>query len=67
MHHSLQVRGLFVIGGKPQLVLIRSILNQIFRLMDQDEDGKLSMDEFKLGAQQDPSILQALTLYGGLL
>lgn len=33
----------------------------------QDKDGKLSMDEFKEGSKKDPTILQALNLYDGMV
>ncbi|SAL98960.1 hypothetical protein [Absidia glauca] len=40
---------------------------KIFQLMDTDNDGRLSMDEFKEGSQKDPTIVQALSLYDGLV
>ncbi|KAL7749183.1 Calcium-binding protein NCS-1 [Sorochytrium milnesiophthora] len=39
---------------------------KIFELMDKDHDGLLSMQEFKEGSKNDPSILQALNLYDSL-
>jgi len=42
-------------------------VNKIFTLMDKNHDGKLSMDEFREGSKQDPTIVQALSLYDGLV
>ncbi|KAI8331718.1 calcium-binding protein NCS-1 [Chlamydoabsidia padenii] len=42
-------------------------VNKIFNLMDTDNDGRLSMDEFKEGSKKDPTIVQALSLYDGLV
>lgn len=33
----------------------------------QDMDGRLSMEEFKEGSKKDPTILQALNLYDGMV
>lgn len=33
----------------------------------QDKDNKLSMEEFKEGSKKDPTILQALNLYEGMV
>ncbi|CAH1766020.1 7267_t:CDS:2, partial [Entrophospora sp. SA101] len=38
-------------------------VNKIFNTMDKNKDGKLSIDEFKEGSKQDPTIIQALNLY----
>jgi len=42
-------------------------LNKIFNLMDKNHDGRLSIDEFRDGSLKDPNIMQALTLYDGLV
>lgn len=42
-------------------------VDKIFTLMDANQDGKLDMEEFKLGSQEDPSIAQAMNLYNGLV
>ncbi|RKO97462.1 hypothetical protein CXG81DRAFT_12017 [Caulochytrium protostelioides] len=42
-------------------------VNKIFALMDKDQDGYLTMDEFKEGSKKDPTIVQALNLYDGLV
>ncbi|KAJ1907000.1 Calcium-binding protein NCS-1 [Tieghemiomyces parasiticus] len=42
-------------------------VKKLFNLMDKDHDGKVSLDEFKEGSAQDPSIVEALNLYSGLV
>jgi hypothetical protein len=35
--------------------------------MDANNDGRLTMEEFMVGSKEDPSIIQALSLYDGLV
>ncbi|EJT53208.1 hypothetical protein A1Q1_07446 [Trichosporon asahii var. asahii CBS 2479] len=42
-------------------------VDKIFRNMDLNKDHRLTFDEFKEGSKQDPTIVQALSLYDGLL
>jgi len=42
-------------------------VDRIFELMDSDGNGELSKEEFLKGAKQDKSIVQALSLYDGLV
>ncbi|KAI8148382.1 calcium-binding protein NCS-1 [Fennellomyces sp. T-0311] len=42
-------------------------VQKIFDLMDLDRDGCLTMAEFKEGSKKDPTIVQALSLYDGLV
>jgi len=41
-------------------------VNKIFKNMDKNKDAKLTFDEFFEGSKQDPTIVQALSLYDGL-
>jgi len=42
-------------------------VDKIFSNMDRDKDAKLTYDEFVEGSKQDPTIVQALSLYDGLV
>merc|ERR1739838_319535 len=42
-------------------------VERIFNLMDKNDDGYLTMQEFMEGSKQDSSIIQALSLYDGLV
>lgn len=42
-------------------------VDKIFRNMDLNKDAKLNFEEFKEGSKQDPTIVQALSLYDGLV
>ncbi|PAV21199.1 EF-hand [Pyrrhoderma noxium] len=42
-------------------------VEKIFRNMDRDKDTKLTYEEFVEGSKQDPTIVQALSLYDGLV
>ncbi|EIW68396.1 calcium-binding protein NCS-1 [Tremella mesenterica] len=42
-------------------------VDKIFRNMDKNNDEKLTFEEFKEGSKQDPTIVQALSLYDGLV
>ncbi|GJJ75724.1 neuronal calcium sensor 1 [Entomortierella parvispora] len=42
-------------------------VSKIFALMDKDSDGRLTFEEFKEGSMKDPTIVQALSLYDGLV
>jgi len=42
-------------------------VERIFNLMDKNADGHLTMAEFMEGSKQDQSIIQALSLYDGLV
>ncbi|KAF9329076.1 Neuronal calcium sensor 1 [Linnemannia elongata] len=42
-------------------------VSKIFSLMDKDKDGCLTFEEFKEGSMKDPTIVQALSLYDGLV
>ncbi|KAK0550397.1 Calcium-binding protein NCS-1 [Tilletia horrida] len=42
-------------------------VKKIFALMDKDQNASLSFEEFQEGSKQDPTIVQALSLYDGLV
>jgi len=42
-------------------------VQKIFKNMDRDMDANLTYDEFVEGSKQDPTIVQALSLYDGLV
>ena len=42
-------------------------VSKIFRMMDKDENGSLSMEEFTEGSKRDATIVSALSLYDGLV
>lgn len=42
-------------------------VQKIFQLMDKDQNGEISLDEFREGSKIDPSIVSALNLYDGLV
>ncbi|XP_051525508.1 neuronal calcium sensor 1-like [Myxocyprinus asiaticus] len=42
-------------------------VDRIFAMMDKNADGRLTLQEFQEGSKADPSIVQALSLYDGLV
>ncbi|KAK9477157.1 hypothetical protein V1514DRAFT_296852 [Lipomyces japonicus] len=42
-------------------------VDKIFRAMDKNSDGELTLDEFKEGSKLDPTIVSALNIYDGLV
>ncbi|XP_016387380.1 neuronal calcium sensor 1-like [Sinocyclocheilus rhinocerous] len=42
-------------------------VDRIFAMMDKNADGMLTLQEFQEGSKADPSIVQALSLYDGLV
>ena len=42
-------------------------VEKIFLTMDKNLDGVLSVDEFVDGCKEDPSVVQALSIYDGMM
>lgn len=42
-------------------------VEKIFRMMDKDQDGEITIEEFSEGSKVDPTIISALNLYDGLV
>jgi Ca2+-binding EF-hand superfamily protein len=42
-------------------------VDRVFSMMDKNHDDLLTLEEFKEGSKQDPSVVQALSLYDGLV
>lgn len=42
-------------------------VQKLFNIMDQDRNGKITLDEFREGSKHDNTIVSALSLYDGLL
>ena len=42
-------------------------VDKIFKAMDRDKNSSLDFDEFVQGSKRDPTIVQALSLYDGLV
>jgi len=42
-------------------------VDKIFKMMDKDKNAQLDFEEFQEGSKQDPTIVQALSLYDGLV
>uniref|UniRef100_A0A060T4W9 Calcium-binding protein NCS-1 n=1 Tax=Blastobotrys adeninivorans TaxID=409370 RepID=A0A060T4W9_BLAAD len=42
-------------------------VQKIFKLMDKDHDGEITLEEFREGSKVDPTIVSALSLYDGLV
>lgn len=42
-------------------------VDKIFKLMDKDRDGRITQEEFHEGSKANPSVVQALSLYDGLV
>jgi Ca2+-binding EF-hand superfamily protein len=64
------VSGLFRVETGEVLISrtrLKQRVDKIFRNMDLDKNQTLTFDEFKEGSKQDPTIVQALSLYDGLV
>jgi len=62
------VSAIFAMTGKPDTHDdVTSRVNKIFEMMDADGNGELSREEFVDGARQDKSIVEAFSLYDGLV
>lgn len=42
-------------------------VDKIFKLMDKDRNGEITLEEFREGSKVDPTIVSALSLYDGLV
>jgi Ca2+-binding EF-hand superfamily protein len=42
-------------------------VEKVFKLLDKDNDGKLTREEFQEGVRQNPSILQTPKIYKNIL
>ncbi|KNC86363.1 calcium-binding protein NCS-1 [Sphaeroforma arctica JP610] len=42
-------------------------IDRIFELLDENQDGLLTLEEFMKGSEKDPNIVRALGLYDGLV
>ncbi len=42
-------------------------VRKVFKIMDKDEDGYITLEEFREGSKVDPSIISALNIYDGLV
>ena len=51
----------------PLLHILPPLITHTLSSNTQDKDGKLTIDEFREGSKKDPTIVQALSLYDGLV
>ena len=42
-------------------------VDKIMQLMDKDGDGRLSPEEFNAGSRQNPTLIQALSMYENVI